>query len=108
MSQVHNVTHDPVHSPTARIGFRIRVSQHARAIGEGVAGRNVPQRRVAEEAKRLESGRSLPPQCLEASVYKVTIAAIDLVMYKGSGSSLVHKVHSLRGAYYADSLSSCA
>jgi hypothetical protein len=48
-------------SPLGRLGFLMRVRQHARSIGEGVAGRNVPLRRVAQDAGRPEPGRRHPP-----------------------------------------------
>jgi hypothetical protein len=49
------------HTDLARSVFRICVRQHARSIGEGVAGRNVPLRRVAQDAERPGPGRIHPP-----------------------------------------------
>jgi hypothetical protein len=39
----------------------MRVRTYAGFIGEGVAGRNVPLRRVAQDAERPKPGRRLPP-----------------------------------------------
>jgi hypothetical protein len=42
--------------PLGRLGFLMQRAQHADLLGEGVAGRNVPLRRGAEDAQRLERG----------------------------------------------------
>jgi hypothetical protein len=49
------------HTDLARSVFLMRVRLHARLIEEGVAGRNVPLRRVAQDAGRPEPGRRHPP-----------------------------------------------
>jgi hypothetical protein len=50
MSQVHSVTHVPVHSlPLARLDFLMRARQRTGIGREGVAGRNVPLEVEAED-----------------------------------------------------------
>ena len=64
MSQVHSVTHVRYTHPLARLVYLVRAQRGM--IRVGVAGRNGPLRRVAQESTHPQRGRIPPPTTVKA------------------------------------------
>jgi hypothetical protein len=61
MCPVQNVNHVPVHSALSEVWFPYSRASSTQELSGSRCGRNRPLRRVAEDAQRLETGRSEAP-----------------------------------------------